>query len=213
MQSRDPSVVLVDARNQPLGLMARSLAHRGSGHRHRAFTVLVFDQAGRLAMGRRAASKTLWPGAFDATVASHPLPGESIDAAARRRLCQELGWISAPHAAKLQPLGRFDYQIRDGARGAEAELCFALLAQLPADAQLFPEPAEIDHLDWRPPAELLADPSLWPTICPWAWPALELLARHPSPFAATLAAPLRLARPQLQLATNRAFANGRLAWP
>jgi isopentenyl-diphosphate delta-isomerase len=204
MASPDPSVVLVDAADRPLGLMARSLAHAGHGHRHRAFTVLVFDRGGRLALARRSSTKALWPGAFDGTVASHPRPAEPIAKAARRRLREELGLDAEPRS-----LGRFDYQIQDGPRGAEAELCYALLAEPPAGAELRPAADEIDRLIWRTPADLLADPRAWPEHCPWLWPALELLSQDPGPLGLAL----RPERPRLARASAQAFVSGRLSWP
>jgi isopentenyl-diphosphate delta-isomerase len=174
MSSHDPSVVLVDGQDRELGLMARSLAHRGQGHRHRAFTALVFDEQGRLLLARRAAHKTLWPGCYDGTVASHPRAGEALPAAAQRRLREELGLDLEP-----KPFGRFDYRVADGSRGTENELCWALWAVLPATSQPHPDPREIDRLEWLHPAELLATPARWPSICPWLWPALACLAGPP----------------------------------
>jgi isopentenyl-diphosphate Delta-isomerase len=218
MSSQDPAVVLVDGSDRELGLMPRSLAHRGQGHRHRAFTALVFDAQGRLLLARRASHKALWPGAYDGTVASHPKPGEAVVAAGERRLREELGLNLQP-----KPFGRFDYRVPDGSRGSENELCWALWAVLPATGQPRPDPREIDRLEWIHPTDLLAAPTRWPTICPWLWPALACLAEDFAtalPLAAPVQLPAALQQVQAQLrqrataplatALAQAFANG--AW-
>ncbi len=49
-------VVLVDERNVELGVSSKEEAHR-RGLLHRAFSVFVFDGAGRLLLQRRSPSK------------------------------------------------------------------------------------------------------------------------------------------------------------
>lgn len=68
----------------------------GEGNRppplHRAFSVFLFDPATeRLLLQRRAASKRTFPGLWSNTCCSHPLQGETIHQAMRRKLQDELG--------------------------------------------------------------------------------------------------------------------------
>lgn len=59
---------------------------------HRAFSVFLFDPAtGQLLLQRRAASKRTFPGLWSNTCCSHPLQGETIRQAMRRKLQDELG--------------------------------------------------------------------------------------------------------------------------
>lgn len=83
-------VVLVNEQDDDLGTMEKLEAHR-KGALHRAFSVFLFDDEGRLLLQQRAASKyhsaLLWTN----TCCSHPRPGESLEAAAKRRLKEEMG--------------------------------------------------------------------------------------------------------------------------
>jgi isopentenyldiphosphate isomerase len=78
-----------DADGHPTGLVLRSEVHR-QGLWHRAANVLLFDQAGRLYIQRRAAGKDVWPNAWDVSVGEHLKPGESFEQAAHRGLAEEL---------------------------------------------------------------------------------------------------------------------------
>jgi isopentenyl-diphosphate delta-isomerase len=83
-------VILVDENDNEVGTMEKMEAHR-KGVLHRAFSILLFDETGRMLIQKRANDKyhsgNLWTNAC----CSHPLPGESLDQAARRRLREELG--------------------------------------------------------------------------------------------------------------------------
>lgn len=65
-------VVAVDADDNELDIVDRLEAHTGDGIRHRAFTCLLFDEAGRLLLAQRAPAKRLWDTYWDGTVASTP---------------------------------------------------------------------------------------------------------------------------------------------
>ena len=47
-------VVLVDPEDNVLGVMDKLEAHVGAGHLHRAVSVCLFDEAGRVLLQRRA---------------------------------------------------------------------------------------------------------------------------------------------------------------
>ncbi len=83
-------VVLVNEQDDVLGTMEKLEAHR-KGLLHRAFSVFLFDDEGRLLLQQRAATKyhsaLLWTN----TCCSHPRPGESLETAAKRRLKEEMG--------------------------------------------------------------------------------------------------------------------------
>ncbi len=86
-------VILVDENDQEQGLMEKLEAHQ-KGLLHRAFSVFIFDNKGRMLLQQRAEGKyhggLLWTNAC----CSHPLPGENVEAAARRRLREEMGFIT-----------------------------------------------------------------------------------------------------------------------
>ena len=54
-------LILVDGGDAPKGYAEKVLCHSGDGRLHRAFTVLLFDDDGRLLLTRRSSTKMLWP--------------------------------------------------------------------------------------------------------------------------------------------------------
>src|SRR4051794_27812216 len=84
-------IVLVDEHDRPLGTCAKLAAHRNGGTLHRAFSVFLFDSAGRMLLQQRAAGKYHFGGLWTNACCSHPRPGEAVADAARRRVREELG--------------------------------------------------------------------------------------------------------------------------
>lgn len=84
-------VVLVDEKDRPVGRAEKLEAHVNA-KLHRAFSVFVFDAAGRLLLQKRAAAKYHSGGLWSNTCCSHPRPGEPTESAAHRRLTEELGF-------------------------------------------------------------------------------------------------------------------------
>jgi isopentenyl-diphosphate Delta-isomerase len=85
---------------EPTGLVARGVVHR-LGLWHRACNVLLFHPDGRLYLQRRAATKDIWPNAWDISVGEHLQPGETYEQAAYRGLAEELAVVDTT----LSPLG------------------------------------------------------------------------------------------------------------
>lgn len=83
-------VVLVNEQDEELGTMGKMEAHQ-KGALHRAFSIFIFDADGCLLLQRRAAEKYHSAGLWTNTCCSHPRLGETIEAAARRRLMEEMG--------------------------------------------------------------------------------------------------------------------------
>jgi isopentenyl-diphosphate Delta-isomerase len=118
------SLILVDEADCEVGFLRKDLCHDGQGTLHRAFSLLVFNDAGELLLQQRAPSKRLWPMYWSNSCCSHPRRGESMEAAIKRRLFEELG-LSCP----LHFLFKFQYQAQFDARGAEHELCSVFIAR------------------------------------------------------------------------------------
>ena len=134
------ALVLVDETDRSLGTLSKSLCHEGRGILHRAFSVLIFNSEGELLIQQRAASKRLWPMYWSNSCCSHPRAEESLDAATRRRLHEELGITCA-----LRFLYKFQYHAQFDATGAEHELCSVFIGRSNG-------PIEVDSreiLDWR----------------------------------------------------------------
>lgn len=167
-------VVLVDDDDNVLGEDSVLETHLGAGKRHRAFTAIVLDEQGRVIVAERAPDKLLWPGHWDATVASHPRPGEGYEDAGRRRLDEELG-TSCP----LVWCGRFAYDLPYGAVGSENEVCATLVGRLAPGARIAVDPAEVSALETPSVAELVERLEREPArYCPWLFPALLLVIAH-----------------------------------
>lgn len=84
-------VILVDEKDNELGLMEKMEAHE-KGLLHRAFSVFIFDRSGKLLLQQRAVEKYHSGGLWSNSCCSHPRKGESVKAAAERRLQEEMGF-------------------------------------------------------------------------------------------------------------------------
>jgi isopentenyl-diphosphate delta-isomerase len=85
------NVILVDKDDKPLGLMEKMEAHE-KAVMHRAFSVFIFNDEGKLMLQQRALHKYHSPGLWTNTVCSHPRDGESSEEAAHRRIVEEMGF-------------------------------------------------------------------------------------------------------------------------
>jgi isopentenyl-diphosphate delta-isomerase len=86
--------------------MEKLEAHQ-KGLLHRAFSVLLYNEAGEMLIQRRAPGKYHTPGLWTNACCSHPREGEEATAAASRRLREELGIEIPPEG--LQVKGHFVY--------------------------------------------------------------------------------------------------------
>lgn len=142
-------VVLVDSDDRVLGVAPKLEAHR-EGRLHRAVSVVLFDQGGRVLMQRRAAQKYHSGGLWSNTCCGHPRPDESVEDAAGRRLADELGI----HGCQLVRAGSFVYSAQLGNGLAEHELDHVLVGRWTGGVT--PNPAEVDEIRWVTPDTLQA---------------------------------------------------------
>ncbi|MCW7943387.1 isopentenyl-diphosphate delta-isomerase [Streptomyces hygroscopicus] len=82
---------LVDEDGTTIGTAEKLAAHQPPGQLHRAFSVFLFDERGRLLLQQRALGKYHSPGVWSNSCCGHPYPGEAPFAAAARRTYEELG--------------------------------------------------------------------------------------------------------------------------
>lgn len=142
-------VILVDADDRPEGDAPKLEAHR-LGLRHRAFSVLIHDGAGRQLLQRRALSKYHSPGLWSNACCGHPRPGELTVDAAARRLHEELGF-----RCDLETIGRLEYSVRFDNDLGEHEV--VTLYRGTFTGSVFPDPAEAEEVAWVERPDLLAD--------------------------------------------------------
>ena len=85
------NVILVNEKDEVTGTAEKMEAHQ-KGLLHRAFSIFVFNSGGEMLMQQRAPGKYHSGGLWTNACCSHPQPGEKTDAAARRRLKEEMGF-------------------------------------------------------------------------------------------------------------------------
>jgi isopentenyl-diphosphate delta-isomerase len=168
-------VVLVGERGEPIGSAGKLDAHRPPGMLHLAFSVFVFDRRGRVLLQQRAAGKYHFAGRWSNTACGHPRPGETLVAAATRRLVEEMGID-----AELSEVGHFRYRAVDPASHlVENELDHVLVGC--TDAEPRPDPDEVGDWRWVGVAELRSDLGAHAErYSPWLRQALDVAAPRAS---------------------------------
>lgn len=124
VSSEDEQLVLVDTDDRESGGLDKASCHDGKGILHRAFSLFIFDPAGRLLLQQRGADKRLWPLYWSNSCCSHPRVGESMERATERRLRDELNI-----RAQLEFAYKFTYQASYETQGSEHELCWVYLGR------------------------------------------------------------------------------------
>ena len=137
----DDEVVLVDKRDRVIGVAPKLDVHR-QGQLHRAVSVVLFDDQGRLLLQRRAAAKYHSAGLWSNTCCGHPRPGESVGDAARRRLMDEMGI----EGCGLTRVTEFLYFAELDGGLIEYELDHVLIGRWNGPAN--PDPGEVAETRW-----------------------------------------------------------------
>ncbi len=101
---KEEQVILVNQNDEEIGLAPKMKAHE-EAWLHRAFSVFIFNDQGKLLLQQRAADKYHSPKLWTNTVCSHQRQGESNIEAGKRRLMEEMG-MKAP----LRELFHFIYK-------------------------------------------------------------------------------------------------------
>ena len=86
-------VILVDENDNKVGLMPKMEAHE-KALLHRAFSVFVFNDKNELMLQQRAEHKYHTPGLWTNTCCSHQRDGETNLQAGKRRLLEEMGFVT-----------------------------------------------------------------------------------------------------------------------
>lgn len=87
----EEQVILVDERDEKIGLMPKLEAHQ-KGILHRAFSVFIINDNNELMLQQRAMNKYHSPGLWTNTCCSHQRDGETSVEAGKRRLEEEMGF-------------------------------------------------------------------------------------------------------------------------
>lgn len=89
----EEQVILVDQQDNPRGLMPKMEAHE-KAELHRAFSVFIFNEKNELMLQQRAKHKYHSPLLWTNTCCSHQRDGESNVQAGKRRLFEEMGFVT-----------------------------------------------------------------------------------------------------------------------
>jgi len=164
-------LILVDENDNPIGTEEKVKCHLPNGKLHRAFTALIYDEDGKLALTKRSPKKMLWPADWDGTVASHPRESETYVSSAERRMLEEIG-ISC----KMDYLFKFEYHVPYKDVGSENEICGTLMGIVKSSSEFSLIEDEISDSKWTTADELKEEIQKNPQIfCPWMLIALYLL--------------------------------------
>jgi isopentenyl-diphosphate delta-isomerase len=109
-------VILVDKQDNEIGTEEKMKAHSNGGQLHRAISVFLFNDKGETLLQQRASTKYHSKAKWANTCCSHPRPGEANEAAAERRLVEEMGI-----KAKLEERFVFPYHAEVGSGLTEQE--------------------------------------------------------------------------------------------
>lgn len=139
-------VILVDEQDRELGASEKLRAH-AEGALHRAFSVFVFDRAGRLLLQRRAREKYHSGGLWSNTCCGHPRPGEETAAAAHRRLREEMSFD-----CELRLAFGFVYRAELDNDLVEHEYDHVFVGEF--EGHPVPDPSEVEEWKWVSIGEL-----------------------------------------------------------
>ena len=149
-------VVLLDEDGNAIGTADKAEVHGPDTPLHLAFSVYVFDAAGRLLVTQRAVAKPTFGGAWTNSCCGHPAPGEPVDEAVLRRTGEELG-LDLEGLTLVLPAFRYRAVVPDGpfAGTVENEMCPVFVATASGDPR--PDPGEVEAWEWVPWAEFRDD--------------------------------------------------------
>ena len=174
-------VILVDEDDRPVGEAGKLEAHSGNGALHRAISVFVMNPGGELLLQRRALEKYHFGGLWSNTCCTHPRPGESTAAAARRRLREEMGVD-----CELKEAFSFTYEARSPNGLVEREFDHVFVGHFDGPVRF--DPQEVAEFRWvgmtNLTQEIVAEPD---RFTPWIGIALKRVMEHvakgPTPSA------------------------------
>lgn len=163
-------VELVDLSGRATGVCPVAQAHRAPGLLHRAFSVLLFDESGRVLIQQRAAVKTRFPLRWANTCCGHPAPGLPVAEAAAGRLREELGLT-----AELAEVATFTYRATDPRTGRVEYEYDHVVIGTHGGAGPRPDPDEVEAFTWAEPAQLVRAVREYPErYAPWFARVLDL---------------------------------------
>tara|TARA_B100000963_G_C22522492_1_gene623708 strand:+ start:121 stop:651 length:531 start_codon:yes stop_codon:yes gene_type:complete len=137
---QEEKVILVDKDDNQIGLMPKMEAHL-KGKLHRAFSVIIFNNKGEILLQKRASTKYHTPNLWSNTCCSHQKEGEDNINAGKRRLSEEMGFVT-----NLYNFSFFTYRVEFPNGLIEHENDHIMLGVYDGDPK--PNPNEVDDWKW-----------------------------------------------------------------
>ncbi|WP_370417677.1 isopentenyl-diphosphate Delta-isomerase [Streptomyces sp. QH1-20] len=161
-------VDLVDDEGISVGTATVDAAHRTDVHKHRAFSVMLFDGRGHALIARRSTSKLRFPGVWGPSTCGHPASGVTLTSCGQRRIFEELGVSGVEvHEAGITQyrLGYGDY--------TEDEYSHVLIGF--SHGELNPDPQEVGEVRWMAVDDLTRELKDHPSLyAQWLKPVWEV---------------------------------------
>jgi isopentenyl-diphosphate delta-isomerase len=151
----EEQVILVDELDQQTGTIEKIEAHR-KALLHRAFSIFIFNPKGEMLLQQRSKAKYHSPGLWTNSCCSHPRPGESVEAAARRRLKEEMGFET-----ELEKIFDFIYKTEFGNGLTEYEFDH-VYAGTYTGGHLHPDKQEVTDYCFRSVEDIEQDLDFYP---------------------------------------------------
>ncbi|HHC79319.1 MAG TPA: isopentenyl-diphosphate Delta-isomerase [Flavobacteriia bacterium] len=152
----EEQVILVNKDDEQLGTMPKLEAHK-KGVLHRAFSVFITNDKGELLLQQRAASKYHSPLLWANTCCSHQREGESNITAGKRRLQEEMGFVT-----ELKDVFSFIYRAPFDNGLTEHELDHVLVGTYNENPIINPE--EVESFKWMTLEAVKVDMVVHPEI-------------------------------------------------
>jgi len=144
---REPElIVFVDENGQPTGKTGQKLeSHSAETKLHLAFSCYIFRQKdNKLLVTQRALTKKVWPGVWTNSVCGHPMPGEKIEDAIRRRAAYEIRLKNLRDISCVLP--QYIYKTPPFKGIIENEFCPVFVAYTEEPPK--PNPEEVEDYRW-----------------------------------------------------------------
>lgn len=150
----EEKVILVNEKDEQIGLMPKMEAHE-KALLHRAFSVFIFNDKNELMLQQRAAHKYHSPMLWANTCCSHQREGETNIEAGKRRLQEEMGFVT-----ELEDTISFIYKAPFDNGLTEHEFDHVMVGFYNQDPQINPD--EVAAWKWMPLEEVRQDMILHP---------------------------------------------------
>ncbi len=168
----DEYVVLLNEKLEPIGEAEKYSIHHQETPLHLAFSCYITNDKGEVLITRRSLKKVAWPGVWTNSVCGHPMQGEELIDAVKRRAGFELG-LSHLDNIRLK-LEAFQYCERDASGIVENEFCPVFKAETNSEPQVNPD--EVMDYKWVKIDDLYRSVQSTPwAFSPWMVKQLEQL--------------------------------------